>query len=53
MSFDWTINIGTVVQLIVLLGALGKAHASNRERLVKIETRLDYIEVDIKGKVRR
>lgn len=53
MLFNWTIDLGTVLQLVVLLGALARAHSSNRERLVKIETRLDYIEADLTGRLRR
>jgi hypothetical protein len=41
---DWTINIGTIVQLAVLLAAGLRAHVSNRERLTRIETRLDALE---------
>ena len=52
MQFNWTIDLGTVLQLAVLLGALARAHASNRERLVKIELRLDFIEARMGKRVR-
>ena len=47
MVFNWTIDLGTVIQFVVLLAAFSRAHVSNRERLTKIETRLDYIEASV------
>lgn len=44
MSINWTLDADTIVQLIALLGAILKSHTAIRERLVRIETRLDYIE---------
>lgn len=44
MSINWTLDADTILQLITLLGAILKSHQAIRERLVRIETRIDYIE---------
>lgn len=51
--FDWTITLGNVLSLVTMIGAFAAAHASNRERLARIETRLDYIDRHINGGPRR
>lgn len=52
VNFDWTIDVDMLAQGLVLLGAVVRAHIANRERLVKIETRLDYIESAVKPRPR-
>jgi hypothetical protein len=44
VGINWTIDADTILQLVALLGAILKSHTAIRERLVRIETRLDYIE---------
>lgn len=44
MSINWTLDADTIVQLVTILGAILKSHQAIRERLVRMETRLDYLE---------
>ena len=44
MAINWTIDADTILQIVSILGAILKSHQAIRERLVRIETRIDYIE---------
>lgn len=40
MHFDWTISLGTVVTIVVILGGFYRAHTQNLKRLDRIEYRV-------------
>jgi len=43
MHFDGTITLGNLVSIVVFLATMAKLHVDNRERLVKIETKMDLM----------
>ena len=43
MHWDGSISLGTVVSLATILVVFYKAHATNRDRLMKLETMLEPI----------
>lgn len=43
MHFDWTVNAGTIISTIGLLIAFATAHISQRERITRIETKVEIM----------
>lgn len=43
MHFEWTINLGNVVSVAILITGFYKAHIQNVKRLDKIESELDIV----------
>jgi len=46
VHFDATITLGNLISFVVFLGTMAKLHMDNRERLVKIEAKMDIIWTD-------
>jgi hypothetical protein len=43
MTIDWTLNVGTLVSALIVAGAIIGAYVSLRERIVRLETKVDTL----------